>query len=96
MREPTRPLTVRLTAEGPDKYLCLHFVGQLSNEMTAPRRRRLLRLLWLLAWPAPLRVAISADESGSWDWAGEWTGALEGLTGGLELRFTVREGRHGG
>jgi hypothetical protein len=95
MRRPTRPLTLRLSATGHDSYVELDFAGMLSDEMTRTRRRRFLRLVWLLAWPAPLRVAISADESGRWDWAEEWTSALEGLEGDLELRFTGREVRRG-
>ena len=95
MTKTTRPLTLRLSTTGREKYLQLHFAGLLSNEMTAPRRRRVLRLVSLLAWPAPLRVAISADESGSWDWAEEWTSALEDVKGGLELRFKLREARRG-
>jgi hypothetical protein len=91
MTKPTRPLTLRLSTTGHDKYLWLSFSGLLSDDMTAPRRRRFLRLLWLLAWPAPLRVVISADESGSWDWAEDWAGTWSVLRGDLELRFTGRE-----
>jgi hypothetical protein len=84
-------LTLRLSATGHDRYVQLDFVGMLSDEMTRTRRRRFLRL----AWPAPLRVAVSADESGRWGWAEEWTSALDGLEGDLELRFTGREVRRG-
>jgi hypothetical protein len=90
-----RLLTLQLSTKGHENYLQLHFVGLLSEEMKASRRRRFLRLASLLAWPAPLRVVISADESGSWDWAEEWTGVLEDMRVGLELRFKVREARHG-
>ena len=80
---------------GRDRYLQLFFVGLLSDEMTEERRRRFLGLVSLLASPAPLRVAISADELGSWDWAAEWTRALEEVNGGFELRFRGREVRRG-
>ncbi len=95
MTKLTRPVTLRLITTGHEKYVQLHFTGLLSDEMTSPRRRRFLRLASLLAWPAPLRVAISADESDSWDWAEDWTRALEELKTSLYLRFEVREGRHG-
>ncbi len=54
MTKRTRPLTMRLSAEGRERHVELSFVGLLSDEMTAARRRRFLRLLWLLAWPAAL------------------------------------------
>jgi hypothetical protein len=95
MKKPIQPLTLFLRTTGGDKYLQLRFAGLLSNEMSLERQRQFLGLTSLLASPAPLRVAIFADESGSWDWAKEWTDALEDLEGGLELRFKGHEVRHG-
>lgn len=95
MTTPTQPLTLSLSSTGSEEYLQLHFAGLLSDDMTTSRRHRFLRLASLLAWPAPLRGAIFAKESGGWDWAQDWTSALEEMKGGLELRFKVREARRG-
>lgn len=84
MTKPTRPLTVFLSTTGGDNYVQLRFAGLLSNEMTMGRGRRFLAPTSLLASPAPLRAAISADELGSWDWAKEWADALEEFEGGFE------------
>lgn len=60
------------------------------DEETLQDRRSLLGLTSLLVRPEPLRVALSADDSGSWRWAEDWTDALTDVVGGYELRFVER------
>lgn len=47
------------------------------------------------ARPGPLRVAFSADASGSWCWAKEWTEALADVVGDYEVRFVFQGGARG-
>lgn len=89
MKTPNRPLTLHLAPTGCEKRLRLSFIGTLSDERTPESRRRLLGLLALWCNPEPLRVALSADESGSWCWTEEWLTALEDVVGGVEVRFVV-------
>jgi len=95
MKSPSRPLTLQLSPTGHDKHLRLSFTGTLSDERTQDNRRRLLGLSSLWSSPEPLRVVLSADESGSWSWAEPWTAALEDVVGGVEVRFVMRGGRRG-
>jgi len=95
MTTSSRPLTLHLSPTGHDKHLRLSITGTLSNERTQESRRRLLGLSALWSSPEPLRVALSADESGSWSWAEPWTAALQDVVGGVEVRFVVRGGRRG-
>jgi hypothetical protein len=97
MRNPTprRPLTLHLSPPGSDKHLRLSFTGTLSDERSQESRRRLLGLSALWCSPEPLRVVLSADESGAWAWAERWATALEDVVGGTEVRFVVRGARHG-
>lgn len=89
------PLTLQLSPTGHDKHLRLSFAGMLSDERTQESRRQLLGLLALWSRPGPLRVALSADESGGWWWAERWTAALEDVVGGIEVRFVVPGSRRG-
>lgn len=63
--------------------------------LSAQHRRSLMGLTSLSAQPELLRVAASADESGSWAWAESWTEALADVTGGYELRFAERRSARG-
>jgi hypothetical protein len=60
------------------------------QDVSAQHRRSLMEFTSLWAQPELLRVAVSADESGSWAWAESWTEALADVTGGYELRFAER------
>lgn len=63
-------------------------------ETSLEARRSLLGLTSLWVKPEPLRVALCADERGSWAWADGWTDALS-VVGGYEVRFVVRGGGRG-
>lgn len=89
----TRAVTLVLTPE-LDGRVRLSLTGTVL-ETTWESRRRLLGLTSLWARPAPLRVALCADERGSWAWADGWTDALSDVVGGYEVRFVVRGGARG-
>lgn len=52
------------------------FTGSMSDAVPLGRRVRLVRELLSWSRPAPLHAVISADERGSWSWAGRWQCAL--------------------
>lgn len=86
--EPTKAVKLVLRP-GSDGRVTMSLTGGV-HESTMEGRRRLLGLTSLWARPEPLRVALSADASGSWCWAEEWTEALADVVGGYELRFVSR------
>jgi hypothetical protein len=72
-REPSR---LQLCPRGSDGLLRVSFAGLMSDGVPPSRRVRLIRELLSWSMPAPLHVVISADERGSWSWAGAWQAAL--------------------
>jgi hypothetical protein len=71
----------------------------LTGTVLEPRWEHCSRLLGhtaLWASPEPLRVALYADETGSWAWAHGWADALIDMVGGYEVRFVARGGDRGG
>lgn len=93
MKTTTRAVTLLLRPES-DGGVRLSLTGRV-REPTMQGRARLLGLTSLWARPEPLRVALSADASGSWCWAEEWTEALTDVVGDYEVRFVTREAGHG-
>jgi hypothetical protein len=91
--ETTRPMTLVVTP-GLDERVKLALTGTVL-EATWESRRQLLGLTSLWARPEPLRIALCADEKGSWEWADGWTDALRDVVGGYEVRFVVRGGGRG-
>lgn len=80
---------------GKDGLVRMSLVGNLHEE-TVRARATLLGLTSLWARPEPLRVALSADAAGSWQWAEAWTDALEDMVvEGYEVRFVSRGGTRG-
>lgn len=72
----SQPWRLQLWPLGSDGLLRVSFTGTMSD--AAPTRRRVRLLRELLSWsrPAPVHAVISADERGSWSWAGPWQCAL--------------------
>lgn len=67
---------LQLWPRGSDGLLRVSFTGSMSDAVPSSRRVRLLRELLSRSRPAPLHAVISADERGSWLWAGAWQTAL--------------------
>lgn len=62
---------MQLWPKGSNGLLQVRFTGSMSDAVPPSRRVRLLRELLSWSRPAPpLQVVISADERGSWSWAG--------------------------
>lgn len=93
MKTTTRAVTLLLKPES-DGQVSLSLTGRV-DEQTMQSRARLLGLTSLWARPEPLRVAFSADASGSWCWAKEWTEALADVVGDYEVRFVFQGGARG-
>jgi len=72
----SEPSKLQLWPQGSDGLLRVSFTGSMNDEVSPRRRVRLLRELLSWARPAPPHVVISADELGSWSWAGPWQAAL--------------------
>ncbi|MBE2247917.1 MAG: hypothetical protein IAE78_00120 [Myxococcus sp.] len=89
----TRTLTL-LLKPGLDERVKLSLTGTVL-ETSLEARRSLLGLTSLWVRPEPLRVALCADERGSWAWADGWTDALNDVVGGYEVRFIVHGGGRG-
>lgn len=91
--EPSR---MQLWPVGSDGLLRVSFTAPMSDTVLPRRRLRLLRELLSWAKPAPLHVVISADERGSWSWAGAWQVALASAE--CERLYVLHDlgGRHDG
>lgn len=71
----TRAMTLLLKPR-LDERVKLSLTGTVL-ETSLEARRSLLGLTSLWVRPEPLRVALCADERGSWAWADGWTDALK-------------------
>lgn len=91
--EPSR---LQLWPRGSAGLERVSFTGSMSDAV--PPRRRVRLLHELLSWsrPAPLHVVISADERGSWSWAGAWQVALAAAASERLYVLHELEGRRDG